>query len=125
MVQTDLLRGLSKRFRLFIHTGRPRSEYAPLWGEVLDPLFERVVCKDDFPGQRPKPAPDQLEVLLQEQGLSKGYYIGNSVDDMQSAAAAGLFPIGVATTQSERILQTAGAARVINSPCSIAEEFML
>ncbi|MHC5037539.1 MAG: aminotransferase class I/II-fold pyridoxal phosphate-dependent enzyme [Planctomycetota bacterium] len=123
-VSDEGLRRLGRRYRLFLLTGRPRDEYAPVWGEVLDPLFERVVCRNEPPGFPPKPAPDQLRNLMEEEGLAGGVYIGNSVDDMMAAKDAGLTPLAVSTTLDELALRTAGAEEVFSSPAHIEEVFL-
>jgi histidinol-phosphate aminotransferase len=121
LVSESLLARLAKRFRLMILTGRYRAEFDPLWSERLTPYFERVVCRDDFPDLPPKPAPDQLLALMGEMGVKGGVYVGNSVDDMQAAQAAGLVPVGVATTQTEAVLLAAGAFQVVSGPKVIQE----
>lgn len=110
------LKRLAQRYRLFIWTGRTRDEYAPVWGATLDPLFEKVVCRDDVPDLPPKPAPDALRALLAEQGLEGGWYVGNSVDDMQAAAGAGIDGLGVETTLEAQALRAAGAAATVRDP---------
>jgi phosphoglycolate phosphatase-like HAD superfamily hydrolase len=124
LVDEGTLRRLSRRYRLFILTGRPRDEYAPVWGAALDPLFEGVVCRDDDPQSRPKPAPDHLVKLLRTNGVTSGTYVGNSVDDMSAARAAGLRPVAVATTMKEETLRDAGAETVLEGPGDIGEVFM-
>lgn len=96
LLPISLLERLRKRHPLYIVTGRTRAEYAPVWGERLDPLFERVYCVDDVPGCRAKPNPDYLLQVLKDSGITRGAYVGNAVDDMQAACAAGLTAIGVA-----------------------------
>ncbi|MHC4598874.1 MAG: aminotransferase class I/II-fold pyridoxal phosphate-dependent enzyme [Planctomycetota bacterium] len=124
LIDARVLRRLAERYRLFLLTGRPRDEYAPIWGEELDDLFEAVVCRDDDPDLPPKPAPDQLRRLLAENGLSGGTYVGNSVDDMAAAEGAGLRPVAVATTIESEILEDAGAELVLRSPGQIEEVFL-
>jgi phosphoglycolate phosphatase-like HAD superfamily hydrolase len=109
LLPLSLLRQLRKRHPLFIVTGRTRAEYAPIWGERFDPLFERVYCVDDVPGCRAKPHPDYLLQVLKDSGITSGAYIGNAVDDMQAACAAGLTAIGVAEVLVGKP-STAGAA---------------
>lgn len=123
MLELELLQHLRKRHRLFIVTGRYRAEYEPLWAKTLDPHYEWVCCRDDITDARPKPAPDHLLALKQTYGLTGGYYVGNSVDDMASAQGAGLIPLGVATTQSAETLSQAGAAYVLSSVQHLGEVF--
>jgi phosphoglycolate phosphatase-like HAD superfamily hydrolase len=101
-----------KRHRLFIFTGRTREEYAPIWGARLDPHFTEVLCLGEhgFPG---KPSPEGLQYLIQKHRLQGGLYVGNSVDDMRAAKAAGLTAIGITTNQSAATLTNAGADHII------------
>ncbi|MHC4779038.1 MAG: aminotransferase class I/II-fold pyridoxal phosphate-dependent enzyme, partial [Planctomycetota bacterium] len=124
LIGVDVLERLASRYRLFLLTGRPRDEYDPVWGGILDPLFESVVCRDDE-DLPPKPAPDQLEKLCVDAGLSGGAYVGNSVDDMVAARGAGLRALAVATTLDEETLKEAGAELVLGSPKRILEAFKL
>lgn len=121
---SESLARLGRRHRLFVYTGRPRLEYAPVWGQRLDELFDEVLCKNDRPG-RPKPAPDGLLDLLSRHGLAGGYYVGNSVDDMAAAKAAGLTALAVTTNQSEATLREAGADWVVASVAGLEGLFMM
>jgi histidinol-phosphate aminotransferase len=112
--QDAMLRMLTTRHPLFIFTGRSRAEYAPVWGEKLDPLFREVMCKDDIAHLPGKPSPDGLLALMSKHGLRSGAYIGNSVDDMAAARAANLFAIAVTTNQSEAVLRQAGAQHILS-----------
>ena len=119
LMSPKILAQLSKICRVAVVTGRPRDEYAPVWQSRLDPLVERVFCCDDLtmPNGSPlpkKPAPDTLTAALAELGATQGAYIGNNVDDMRAAAAAGLMPIGVASTHSAETLTAAGAERIVD-----------
>ncbi|TET33700.1 MAG: aminotransferase class I/II-fold pyridoxal phosphate-dependent enzyme [Planctomycetota bacterium] len=124
-IKIDLLKKLAKRYRLFIATGRTRPEYEPLWAGTFGPVFEKVYCKDDTPGLPPKPAPDVLQKVIENHGLAGGLYVGNSIDDMKSAAGAGLDAIAVATNTEAALLAEAGAALVLDSPSDIGKVFML
>lgn len=120
-----MLTSLQARHPMFIVTGRPRPEYDPVWSSKLEPFFRQVYCVDDVPGKLPKPSPDYLTHALEEHEIHAGIYVGNSVDDMQAARAAGLYAIGVATTLSSDVLESAGAHIVYPSIEMLAEVFML
>lgn len=125
LIDTKDLEKLKTRYRLFVATGRPRDEYEPVWAQTFGPVVEAVYCKDDLPDMKPKPAPDMLLAVLREHGICAGYYIGNNVDDMQAAKAAGLGPIAVATTQNAETLAGAGARIVIEKLQLLRKVFML
>ena len=120
-----VLERLARRYRLFVVTGRTRAEYEPVWGPFMEPLFERVVCLCDDQDARPKPSPDTLQLALQSSGLEGGHYLGNSVDDMQAARAAGVLPIGIATTLEPGALLRAGAAGTLSRIAELTRLFMV
>ena len=125
MFAPETLAALGRRHPLFILTGRPRDEFQPLWNERLKDYFRSIVCKDDSPTDRTKPCPDGLLSLMQKHGLTGGVYIGNSVDDMQAAHAAGLLAIGVTTNQSEAALRAAGADHILSGVDQVLGLFLL
>ena len=106
--QEEWLQSWRQRHRTFIFTGRPRDEYESIWGERLKPHFDDVLCLGEH-GLPGKPAPDGLHHLMQKHSLKGGIYVGNSVDDMRAAKAAGLLAVGVTTNQSAETLKQAGA----------------
>jgi histidinol-phosphate aminotransferase len=115
LVPPETLGELKRRHRLAVATGRFRSEYDPIWKDRFNPLFEQVVCQDDCPAAQKKPQPDLLLAALQKMGATGGVYVGNSVDDMQAAKAAGLRRIAVTTTHDAELLRAAGAEVIIDS----------
>ena len=106
---------LGRRHPLLVFTGRPRDEYEPVWQTRIAPHFRDVLCKDDVPQVCPKPAPDGLVHLMRKHDLVGGAYVGNSVDDMAAAKAAGLIAIGFTSNQSAEALQRAGADFIVGS----------
>jgi phosphoglycolate phosphatase-like HAD superfamily hydrolase len=116
---------LGRRFRLFVYTGRPRDEYEPVWGSELGELFEDVVCLDDYPDLPAKPSAEPLKALMGAHGVSEGYYVGNSIDDISAGNDAGLFTIGVATTLDRETLKNAGARLVVDRVSGIEREFQV
>jgi histidinol-phosphate aminotransferase len=125
LLGAGVLRRLARRYRLFILTGRPRNEYEPVWAQELDPLFERVYCKDDFPGLRPKPAPDMLKEIVRRHGLSGGFYIGDALDDVAAARGAGLGAVALTRTLGREAFEGPGADLIIEEPSEIEEGFRL
>lgn len=123
IMEVEALKKLSTRFPLFIVTGRTRGEYDPVWSERLNPLFKRVYCLDDIAGLGAKPSPDYLNRNLKDFDLKYGVYIGNSVDDMQAAQAAGIDGIAITTSASDAALKEAGAQLIINSMSELEKVF--
>jgi histidinol-phosphate aminotransferase len=125
LFEQELIERLRRRHPLFVVTGRTRGEYNPVWADDLDGHFHRVYCLDDIAGKRAKPSPDYLLHVIEEFGLNGGAYVGNAVDDMQAARAAGLDAIGVTTTHTADVLREAGAHITIPSVASLIEVFMV
>jgi histidinol-phosphate aminotransferase len=123
LLNLDDIKALGTRYRLFIFTGREQSEYDDVWGEAMNPLFEAVYCSDAVEGLRRKPFGDYLQHIQRTHCLERAWYIGNSVDDMKSAKAAGYFALGVCTTFTAEQLRAAGADAIIESPTDLKELF--
>jgi histidinol-phosphate aminotransferase len=116
LLPLELLAQWKTHTRLGIVTGRTRQEYERVWAERLAPYFDLVVCVDDNPSLKPKPSGEMLTHALEQLHAKHGVYVGNSVDDMQAAKAAGLSAIGIATTLTAEQLQEAGADLVLSAP---------
>lgn len=125
LLAVESLQKFSMRFPIFIVTGRTRGEYDPVWGERLNPLFKRVYCLDDITGLGAKPSPDYINRNLEDFDLKFGVYIGNSVDDMSAALAAGIDCIAINTSASDGALREAGAQLVISSMDELEKVFQL
>ena len=124
MVEISTLEALRRKHPLYIVTGRTRAEYEPVWGKTLAPLFDGIYCVDDVPGLQPKPRPDYLYRALSDSRAEKGAYVGNSVDDMKAAKAAGLFAFGIGTNATKELMD-AGADLVLPSCDSLKRQLML
>ncbi len=115
-----LLERLAERYRLAIFTGRNRRELeATLRRFVHEPLFETLITSSDI--DNGKPAPDGLLEIRRRTGAEIAAFVGDTVDDAESARAAGAPFIGVAAAsapmreQLAAALRDAGAAAVIEN----------
>jgi HAD superfamily hydrolase (TIGR01509 family) len=86
----------------------------------LSQRFQTLVIADDLPQAKPHPRP-YLEAL-QRLNLSPDQAIAfeDSRTGVMSAAAAGLYTVGIATTHQAADLQEAGAKTVISDFCDAA-----
>jgi HAD superfamily phosphatase len=101
IVQPGLLERLARDYHLSIFTGRDRFEARiTLDRFALDVRFDPIVCADDV--RRPKPDPEGLTAILECTKASELWYIGDTVDDARSAAAAGVRFIGISATGKPR-----------------------
>jgi histidinol-phosphate aminotransferase len=117
IVPRAALERLAERVPLAVVTGRPRDEAR--WfldREGLTPLFRAMVCMEDAP-RKPDPAPVRL--ALTRLGVTRGWMIGNTPDDIRAAAGASVLPFGIVApgddvTSTTTALTDAGAADVLD-----------
>ncbi len=119
--RSDLI-ALRKRIRLGIVTGRPRADaQRALEQFAIQDLFDVVICREDGP-LKPDPAP--VRRALEELGVSRGWMIGDTVDDIRAARAAGLLALGFQSSADEgtaRALRQAGAGRILRDLSRLGE----
>ena len=129
LLPADALARLSRGRRLGVVTGRTREEVhiaRGLAGQALD-AFECVITQDELPPGRGKPRPDGILAALEVLGASRGAYVGDAVDDVRAARAAGLRAIGVippgagAGRELEDLMLEAGADTVLGSVCELED----
>jgi HAD superfamily hydrolase (TIGR01548 family) len=109
---------LAGRFPLAIVTGRPRAdaeEFLARFG--IRDLFAAVITRDDGPI---KPDPFPVAAACRALGATRAWMIGDTPDDVVSARAAGVLPIGVVAPGDSAdpvrdVLTRSGAARVLNN----------
>ena len=96
-----LLERLGARFQLGIFTGRLRME-ADITLRRFAPNvpFGPIVCADDV--RRPKPDPEGLQQIAAAHPGRKMVYVGDTVDDARSAAAAAVPFVGIAAAAHSR-----------------------
>ena len=109
----DLI-ALGKRIPLGIVTGRPRADAQQALEQfAIQDLFDVVICREDGPL---KPDPTPVRRALEQLGVSRGWMIGDTVDDIRAARAAGLLALGFQSSANEdsaRVLRQAGAGRIL------------
>jgi histidinol-phosphate aminotransferase len=124
LVSPDWLAAKARRMPLAIATGRPRAdaeEFLERFG--IRGAFRVVVAREDGPI---KPDAFPLSEALRRLGVERAWMIGDTPDDVTSARAAGVLPIGVLAPGETRdasgtALERAGAARVLNQTQEIDE----
>jgi len=120
LVEAEPLRRLAARTKAAIVTGRPRAEVSWFLERFgLREAFRVVVAQEDAPA---KPDPAGVRLALERLGAATAWMIGDTVDDLRAARAAGVVSIGVAATETERaVLDRAGAAWVVPNAGEIPE----
>jgi HAD superfamily hydrolase (TIGR01548 family) len=119
----SLLEKLAVTHRLAIFTGRPRAEIDfTLTRFVPNVEWSKIIADGEVANA--KPAPDGLIAIAAAHSGSALIHFGDTVDDAQSARAAGVRFIGVADARSEghrELLEAEGAEAVIESINEIEE----
>lgn len=119
LLRKDLLEDIRRRFKTGIVTGRPRreTEFVLARFSAAD-AFSVVVTMDDLPEDKNKPDPAGILAALKALEERKGFYFGDTVDDMKAALRASITPVGVTGAgpyrkEQSRILRENGAAAVL------------
>ncbi|MCB9729807.1 MAG: TIGR01548 family HAD-type hydrolase [Deltaproteobacteria bacterium] len=119
-----LLERLAHRLDLAVVTGRPRRDAVRFLEEQgIADLFGAVVCMEDGPA---KPDPTVVRAALSQLGVRSAWMVGDTPDDIRSARAAGVVPIGVIAPGEdaglvEASLYATGAARVLTGLAALEE----
>jgi HAD superfamily phosphatase len=128
VARPGMLEKLHQDFRFAVFTGRPKAE-ADLTlqrfagGLVFDPL----IAMSDV--THPKPAPDGLLQIMEQNPGSKVFYIGDTVDDARCARAAKVPFIGIAAPANTRyidlvfLFQAEGAYAIVDDINYLTEVF--
>lgn len=113
------LERLRARRPLALVTGRPRRDAMEFIArEGWTDLFDVAVVMGET---APKPDPAPVRAALARLGVRTAWMIGDTVDDVRAARAAGVVPLGMVAPGEDParvapLLLAAGAARVIEAP---------
>ncbi|MEE4311110.1 MAG: HAD-IA family hydrolase [candidate division KSB1 bacterium] len=125
--EKQLLARLEKDYALGIVTGRPRAEAEyVLKRNHAASYFSVLIAMEDTPVERGKPHPDGILLALDHLNVRSAVYLGDTIDDIMAAKAAGIMPVGVLTGHVSRdnqsqLFRTHGAVHTLNSVNEIAE----
>ncbi len=119
----QLIPQLAARYQLAVVTSRSsRGAWDILEYFSLDSLFKTVVGVDEV--TRPKPDPEPVISALSLIGVDpkNALFVGDTVQDMQAAAAAGVAAVGVGTgSHRPEDLLAAGAVTVLGDFAQLAD----
>jgi HAD superfamily phosphatase len=110
MPKPGLMERLAGRAALAIFTGRAKYEADVTLGRYANGIRFHPLITDECVSN-PKPAPDGLQLIMQQYPEQLIWYLGDTVDDAQSARAAGVPFIGVSTPHNPRHEEIAGILR--------------
>jgi histidinol-phosphate aminotransferase len=120
LLRPGILDELKKRCKLGIVTGRPREEAEYVLRRFgAEKYFDVIVAIEDTRGKG-KPDPAGIRMALEKLGVRRALYLGDNVDDIRAARAAGVVPIGVIGTsgteeEQRMLLSREGAERILGS----------
>jgi HAD superfamily hydrolase (TIGR01548 family) len=106
LVSREVLADLARQLPLAVVTGRPRRDAERfLQTSGFADLFSVVVTLEDAP---PKPHPAPVRLALEQLGVQRGWMVGDTVDDLVAARAAGIVSMGFGA-------EIRGAGRVLEA----------
>ena len=113
---TELLRWAKEQgLRQALVTSAPRENASYLLEAVgLTGAFNPEVYADELPRGKPDPLPYRTALELMGLGSAQAVVFEDSLNGVISGAGAGIFTVGVATTQDPDALRAAGASLVIS-----------
>jgi HAD superfamily phosphatase len=121
------LHKLAARFPLGIVTGRPRAEARWTLNRFGREKYFKVLIAAEDTADKPKPHAKGIRLALRRLGVRRAVYVGDRVDDMLAARAAGCRAVAIkpmaaadGSTMEQR-LQQAGADIFINDTNDIME----
>ena len=95
LLDTDILNKLSNDCKLGIVTGRPRKELEyTLKRFKISKYFDITICMEDTKGKG-KPDPFGINEAIKQLKVKRAIYVGDNVDDVVAAKAAGITPVAV------------------------------
>ncbi len=104
------LNALSGRYRLGVLSNTFRSLYEMLFPRHLAGLFQASLFFDEVPDPKPSPAPMRAMLQAMKIQARECGYVGDAVEDVQMARAAGVRSYGLTTGAcSSKELNDAGA----------------
>ncbi len=124
LLRSEIIENLKTRYRTGIVSGRPVDEIV----QSLE-RFRMAHCFDCIVGMedvlKPKPDPEGILIAKSALSIEEGYYIGDTVDDIQASRAAKLQPIAIIKSnlskrQREKIHQY-GAVQIMDNINQITE----
>jgi histidinol-phosphate aminotransferase len=95
LLSESALRKLAAQFSLGIVTGRPRAEAR--WAMArfgFDRYFKVLIAAEDT-AKKSKPHPKGIRLALKRLGLRRAVYVGDRIDDVLAAKAAGIGAIAI------------------------------
>jgi histidinol-phosphate aminotransferase len=92
LLDISLLEKLAARYRLGIVTGRPRREAVyTLTRFGVENYFDLLIALEDI--KKDKPDPAGITAACRKLDITRGMYVGDTINDLSAARAAGVVPV--------------------------------
>lgn len=121
LINKDLLKKLSAKYKLGIVTGRPRKEAIYILNKFgINDLFKVIIGLEDYPSEKAKPDPYSIQLALTKIGNGvNSIYLGDNIDDITAAKSAGIdaigvLPSGIFSTSLKKKLEMSGAKLILD-----------
>lgn len=117
-----VLNTLGRKYKMAVLSNTYRFFFEELFPRQLAALFDTTLFVDEV--NKPKPAPDPLHTILDRLNVAAAQccYVGDAIEDIQMARAAGAHVVSVTTGgSSENCLKAAGPDRVFDSLVQMAD----
>ena len=127
LLERPVLERIKKDFKTGIVTGRPTMESRYVLKRfAMEEFFPVLITMDDVPYGKTKPDPYGIQLALRRLNSTRGFYMGDSVDDMIAATRADVIPIGVVygnedPEKQEKLLRNKGAGKIVKNVNDILE----
>ena len=113
-IKKSVLGDLEKRFTLTVFSGRTKDEATFAYDFFgLNKYFKTTILAEDT-GKKPKPHPLGIELIKQKLDSKLAIYVGDTVDDYNSAKSANIEVVMIARTKKqERIFKKMGFENIL------------
>ncbi len=127
IIDPEILKEFSGRYKLGIVTGRPavEAEYTLKRFGIRRYFKSLVALEDTLPGKS-KPNPFGINFAKKELKVSRAVYLGDAVDDIIAAEAADVVPAGIiknrnSNKEQAKLFYASGAAVILENVNQITE----
>lgn len=125
LIKKKVLRKLAAKYHLAVVTSRPKNEAEHAFQRFgLKEFFDVLIAMEDM-GEKQKPDPYGIRIAMEKMKVKRAIYVGDNVEDMRSANAAGVTAIGVVRGKNreriKNVLRNAGAQYIIGDVNKILE----
>jgi HAD superfamily hydrolase (TIGR01548 family) len=106
LIDLNILKTIKNNYKLGIVTGRPRKQALYTLNRLaVVNYFDVIITKEDVHGKY-KPGPCGIKKALENLNAKRAVYIGDNIDDMKAASAAGISFIAVVRSGNTNVIES-------------------